>query len=564
MRPDHDLDAGAVIRRILGLVVAGALPLRAQLYRGVVKDSMTGVPVAGVVVSAIDGAGKPASRTISSQAGEYRLAVPATTARLRIQRIGYRMREFAYKPSTEEVLSFDITLSPLPSLLEPVSVLTPAQCPKRRDNADAQALYEQARAGLLATIVGREANPASVVRYAYERPVMSWADSAPVHVTIDSSRDATTSFKTAFTGEELVRFGFKRRVGDRWEYAGPDAEVLLDEGFANGYCFRLADRDRTRRSQIGLSFSAATKQRGRVDIEGTLWIDTIARALRLIDYRYTGAEGLAQFLDTGGRTWFNEMANGIVAVIQWSNRLVGERIDSVDDGTGRKRAVRGMMQNEGGGYLARATWPDGTLWVAPMGVANLVLQLNDTTPVVANDVRLANTDYRGTTDSAGRVQFKDLFPGRYSVIVRDTLLEELGFEPDPQFEFVALPGAVVTSRVRVQSTTEQLIRKCRNRTTRTDFVGVINVKDASVGAPGVKLDVTVNGKAFSETTGATGSVALCFDRNALDAPVSVVGTRGDMQTQRIEHVINRRVTLFRLQLAPKPPSARDTVPRDPH
>ena len=35
---------------------------------------------------------------------------------------------------------------------------------------------------------------------------------------------------------------------------------------------------------------------------------------------------------------------------------------------------------------------------------------------------------------------------------------------------------------------------------RADLVAVINVKDASVGAPGVKVDFSVNGQAFSETT----------------------------------------------------------------
>jgi hypothetical protein len=534
-----------------------AAPLPAQLYQGVVRDSLARTPVAGVVISALDSAGKPAARTLSGQDGRYRMFVPASADRLRIQRIGYRMRELPLKASAEETVAYDVALAPVPSLLDPVRVLSASACPRRRDNADTQALYEQARAGLLATVVAREANPASVVRYAFDRPVMLWPDSAPVRVTIDSTRDATTAFKTSFTGADLVAFGFKRRVGDQWQYAGPDAEVLLDDGFANGYCFSIAPRDRTRRSQIGLSFAAADKQHGRLDIAGTLWIDTVARALRSIEYQYTGAEGLAQYLGTGGRTSFMEMPNGIVAVTQWSNRLLQERIDTVDDGSGKKRAVHGLMQNEGGGYLARATWPDGTQWVAPMGTARLVLMLNDTTPVVANDVRLARTDYRGTTDNAGRVEIRDLFPGRYALIVRDTLLEELGFEPDPQFEFVSVPGSVFDARVRVQSTAEQLMQKCRKKTSRTDLLAVVNVKDAAVGAPGVKVDVTFNGASFSETTNASGSFVLCLDRDALGAQVAMVGARGDMRTQTLTHTLSKRVTLFRLQLAKAAPV--DTV-----
>jgi hypothetical protein len=92
----------------------------------------------------------------------------------------------------------------------------------------------------------------------------------------------------------------------------------------------------------------------------------------------------------------------------------------------------------------------------------------------------------------------------------------------------------------------------------------VNVKDASVGAPGVKVDMIVNGRPVSETTSATGSFVLCFDRESLGASISMKGTRGDMETQRVEHILSRRVTLFRLQLAPKPPSPRDTIPRNPH
>jgi hypothetical protein len=190
--------------------------------------------------------------------------------------------------------------------------------------------------------------------------------------------------------------------------------------------------------------------------------------------------------------------------------------------------------------------------------------LNDSTPVVANDVRLARTDYRGVTDSSGQVVLRDLFPGRYRLIVRDTLLEELGWEPEPQFEFTGATTNGVVARVRVRSTAEQLMRKCANKTSRADLIAVINVNDASVGAPGVKVDFTVNGQPFSETTQSQGNIVLCFDRSALGGTIQLSGTRGDMRTQTIIHTINRRVTLFRLQLAKAPPSPRPSIRRDPN
>jgi hypothetical protein len=542
-------------------LAASAPPVQAQLFQGTVRDSATRSPVPGVVVSVIDSSGQPGARTLTTMNGGYRIVVPSTAARLRVQRIGYRMREVPIRPSADETASVDLVISPVPSLLEPVHVVSAAACPRRRDNARAQALYEQARAGLLATIVARESNPADVVRYLFDRPFTSWPDTALVEVHIDSTKESTISFKALFTGAEFVKYGFLRKVGSHWQYLGPDADVLLDDGFANGYCFSIADRDRSRRSQIGLSFAAATKEKGRVDIQGTLWIDTVSRSLSTIEFRYTGVGGLAGYLNTGGRTSFREMANGVVAVTDWSVRLVDASVDTVQDRSGNPKEVHGLVEKESGGYLAKASWPDGTRWIAPMGTARFRLMVNDSTPLVASGVYLANTDYHGVTDSTGAVVFSDLYPGRYQLVVGDTLLQELGWEPDPQLEFIADPGKPIDAKARVQTTAEQLMKRCANRASRTDLVAVVNVKDASEGAPGVKVDFTVAKHAaplsLSQTTGPQGNIVLCFDRDAIGATIQMSGSRGDMRTQTITHILNRRVTLFRLQLAKAAPG--DTV-----
>ena len=542
------------MRVALALLTIVALPLEAQLLQGTVRDSVARSPIAGVVVSAVDSAGRPVGRTLTNQSGVYRLAVPAAAAGLRVQRIGFRMREVRLPASADDLSSMDIVLAAVPSLLDPVRVVGAARCPRRRDNAAAQALYEQARAGLLATVVAREANPATIVRLAFERPVIAWPDSALAKVRIDSTNQTTTSFRALFSGAEFVQFGFMRKVDDRWQYFGPDADVLLDEGFAAGYCFSIADRDRMRRGQIGLSFAAATKQPGRIDIVGTLWIDTIVRALRTIEYKYTGVGTLASYMDTGGRTSFQEMPNGSVIVTHWQVRLLSTQIDSIEDIFGNRKARFGLIQNEGGGFLASARWPDGTAWRGPTSSARLQLMLNDTTPVIGQGVRLAGTDYRAVTDSSGRLELRDLFPARYRLVMEDTLLEELGFEPESQFDFVAMAGDVMQARIRVRSTAEQLLRRCFNKTSRADLVAVIHVKDAAVAAPGVKVDIDISGRKLTETTRDGGNIVLCFDRAALGATIQLVGARDDMRTQTIVHTISRRVTLFRLQLAKTAPN----------
>ena len=51
-------------------------------------------------------------------------------------------------------------MAPLPNLIQAVHVIANSRCRVRKDRAEALGLWEQARAGLLATIVAREENPA--------------------------------------------------------------------------------------------------------------------------------------------------------------------------------------------------------------------------------------------------------------------------------------------------------------------------------------------------------------------------------------------------------------------
>jgi hypothetical protein len=69
-------------------------------------------------------------------------------------------------------------------------------------------------------------------------------------------------------------------------YHAPDADVLLDENFPRGYCFALAPRERDRATQVGLAFAPMQRNRRITSVDGTLWIDTAARRLVDLEYRY--------------------------------------------------------------------------------------------------------------------------------------------------------------------------------------------------------------------------------------------------------------------------------------
>ena len=386
---------------LLGFAGASA---EAQQMSGVVRDSATGDFVAGAVVSLLDPAGVALAQGITRNNGQYELDWNDRAASLRVVRIGFRPREIRLERGIVDDLTLDVILVRLPTLLEPVHVTALGTCDRRRDNAEAQALLYQARAGLLATIVAREKNPAKVVRLAYERTANRNADATSPSVRIDSATQGTASYKSARRGADLVRHGFTTDSMGKGIYFSPDAEVLLDEGFAAGYCFRIADASRARRNQVGLLFLPASPRRiGRVDVEGILWIDTTARALRDLEYRYVGLGRESEALGVGGNLSYQEMPNGVVIVSHWSLRLLKDRLGSTTK----------LVLSDGGGFVASAAWPDGTTWVAPLGMAEVTAVADDGRRVAGATVRLRNTNYEAITDSRGIATFRHLIPGQY-------------------------------------------------------------------------------------------------------------------------------------------------------
>ena len=333
----------------------------------------------------------------------------------------------------------------LPAFLEPVRVVADQRCPRRSDAGAAFALLEQARAGLLTTVVARQSNPGKLVRLGFERHMDGTSDRiVSMKVRIDSSAQATNSFRASRAGADFVQRGFVDDHPDGALFYGPDAEVLLDDGFANGYCFRIMDPNPRRPNQIGLGFAAADKKRNRVDIEGALWIDTVARALRDIEYRYVGLGRGMEMARPGGHTFFREMTNGVVLIDRWDLRLPKFEVDTTYDPVHNNPQLRSWFSAyEGGGELARAAWPDGTAWKASLGTLRLHARIRNDTSAAGTVVRLVDTDYRAVVDSSGNVTIGDLVPGPYSLAVIEPHLAEFGITPPPALTFAAARDSTV-------------------------------------------------------------------------------------------------------------------------
>lgn len=426
------------LRRWLATLVLAAATLtasavRAQTVMGTVIDSASQQPIPGAVVQLLGSDGAERARTLSDARGAFYVRASQEVSSLRIVRIGFRPRSLRLASplrSGEATDAGAIAMQRIPAFLDPVRVVA-AQCRQRRNRGQSPvALIEQARAGLLTSIVTRDQNPATMTRITYERSFdLDPRDPSRQLLRLDSATAQTRSFSAVQDAEAFVRRGFVEIIDGEQYFFAPDAETLLDDRFASGYCFRVMPRDAQRPHEIGLGFEPANSRRGRVDIEGALWIDTVARELRELEFLYVGLDRRVETQEPGGSIGFRSLSNGMVIVDRWELRMIGAQRDTVAAGrAGTVRLRARFIELRSGGELTQASWQDGTTWQATLGVVTGVArwQDEDGQPASGALLALSGTPYRAAVDSAGRFTFTHLIPGRYRVVVVDSTLLSIG------------------------------------------------------------------------------------------------------------------------------------------
>jgi hypothetical protein len=455
------------VRRFIRITAASAFvlaslapSLSAQNLRGVVRDSATRQPIPGAVVQLLDSSGVMLSRNITDEGGRFGVAVALASRWVRVVRIGFQPRELRLPANWESAASFDVGMIPVSTMLAAIRVEAQSDCPRRSDDANTLGLWEQARAGLLATVVAREANPAAMDRLVFERRFDGHSD-RPIRfsVAFHASDRADQSFNAAFPAKVFVDSGFAADSAGVQILFGPDAEVLLDETFARAYCFRLAPPARDRAGQVGLAFSPAQRQPGRVDIDGTLWVDTAARALTDIEFRYVGLPHLTVQFAPGGRISFRQMDNGMVLIDRW--HLRGAVASSESPPSADIIASRGNLSAiEFGGELARVSWPDGHTWRASLGRLRVHAVNGSGQPAAGAIVVLRDTHYKGAADSNGDIVIDDLLPGPYWLQVFDETLDNVALSIPTPVRFVAVRDSTVKVTLTVPTAEEYVVSRC--------------------------------------------------------------------------------------------------------
>jgi hypothetical protein len=270
------------------------------------------------------------------------------------------------------------------------------------------------------------------------------------------------SFDATFPASEFMKRGFASPEGSRGiRFYGPDAEVLLDDALVDAYCLDLAEPQRDRPNQAGLRFRPMARQPGRVDLDGTLWIDTTARVLHGIEYRYIGLEGWANPLLPGGTISFLEMSPTTVWIDKWMIRMTGAAIDN-----GRRPILppsrRHVSIDEGGAELASARWPDGHVWTAALGSAIVRLTTPNGVALAGARAHLDSTDYRGITDSTGLFLVTELLPGPYTISVYDSALAVVDTTLPASIGFTAARDSMSEVTAWVPSVTDFVAKECRD------------------------------------------------------------------------------------------------------
>jgi hypothetical protein len=460
-------------------------PIRAvaQQIRGTLRDSTSREPIAGAVVLLLDASSRTIVRGLTDAHGGYRLTSAPSARRLEFLHIGFRPREVTLPASVADEATFDVTMAAIPTLLEPVHVSSGAKCSARDDRLTALSLLDQARAALLGSVVARDERPASQMMRLRFTTLIDAKSGRPIsmHVVADSTADPRISFEAPRSALSFVDSGFISDNHGVQRFDGPDAETLIDDGFLDGYCFELRDPDAARPHQVGLGFTAASSRNGRVDIDGTLWVDTLARQIEDIRFEYRGLSRGEMAVRPGGSIHFRQLSNGTVLIDRWSLRLPTAQPETTYHFGGPTISTIVGVQ-ETGGAIAAARWPDGFSWEAPLDTLHVQLSGDSTITLGGRQLALVGTPYRGVSDAKGIIVIPRLLAGPYEGLMVDSTLASTGIYFKNSFKFSAADTGSTHVPVKLESPSHYVISQCTNgkkeRSVTTDLLVVGRITDA--------------------------------------------------------------------------------------
>jgi hypothetical protein len=441
--------------------VVGAAPLCGQGISGTVTDRTSGLPIAGVVVTAVDARKVVLVRAVTDARNGYRIAAVPGIDRLEFRRIGFSPRSVSIIDSVAGRL--DVVMNRLPVQLPPVKALAAAQCDKKFNGGEVLALWEEVRSALLTSITARHSRRAASTLFEYT----VWFDkNGPLPYQV-RRHDFTlsTPFRAVLDPATLARRGYhEAHLIGPGAYLAPDDEVLFDESFLSTHCFALGDVRKGDDSTIALRFEPE-KGRRVVDVAGTVLLRKHPIDLKSVEYTYTNTSREAERAKAGGVLRFGQMPNGITMLQDWAIR---------SPPLPRSRFDRGpvILAIETRGMIHRMQWPEGEPYVVPLArLTGVVMDKLTRQPIRNAIIGLPQTPFFSFTDTAGAFVITDVLPGKYEIAVGDSALETFDAHSPRLGPFDIVAGDVnlnLTAEGPLASAQRGCLEK---REGRTDFTG---------------------------------------------------------------------------------------------
>lgn len=335
----------------LGFLLAGGQRLGAQepqvTIRLVQEDS--GVPVAGAIVTALQGA-HLAARRLTNSVGVAVVALAPGRYRFRVDRIGKTAwtSEMVVISGERPVLTLRVPATPivLPDLVGTGKEVCRLESGSGGEGA-AFAIWEEARKALLASVIARSLPD----RYRQTLFTRRLSPDGSVLTTSTTSQEGVTARPfLARDPDRLVTEGYVRpNANGGYAWFGPDEEVLLSEGFLGSHCFRGEGGAGGRRELVGLAFRPLP-DRTVPDITGVIWVERETGMLREVVFSYLNLPERVDFSGAGGRVVFERKDSGLWYVGTWSIRtpVVTRSLLRVGAIEGARRLVLTGYIEEGG------------------------------------------------------------------------------------------------------------------------------------------------------------------------------------------------------------------------
>ncbi len=406
-------------------LVAGT-PATAQSIRVRTIEAETGRPIAGAIVVLLDSAGRRVVQGLTDDLGRISFSAPAPGSyRLKADRIGHPGVTGPYFTSdvTEPItLEMPAERFELPEL----AVSGTSVC-GHRDNNETARLWDEIRKALSASQITASSETVELLVRRFIR-----YRSLSGSLRSDSTTRTFTTRESPFIAPDPARLteaGYIQSANGQYLFLGPDAALLLSDGFLETHCFRLVRAERDMAGAVGLGFEPV-KGRDVPEIKGTLWVDRASAELRSLAYEYVNVPRAVRANGLGGRLEFQRLPGGTWIIRDWYIRMP-DRVDLQRRPAARRRVaaeadtIVGFIDNGGtarprGDASVQVTESVARTAQATVTLRDVRVRVRSSagTPIEGALIAVAELDTTITTGAGGQATLSDVASNRLRLRVR--------------------------------------------------------------------------------------------------------------------------------------------------